>query len=96
MPLRFVEELTMKLIARMVLCAVAGTAYATYAFAQTPAPPHDPSTPKTRAEVVAEIAAWQAAGFEPDDWIDYPENAIAASRIVAERSAAGTVSQARQ
>ncbi|MFC0401010.1 DUF4148 domain-containing protein [Paraburkholderia rhizosphaerae] len=83
----------MKLIPRMLLCAIAGAACVQYAFADTPAQTYDPSTPKTRAEVIADFAAWRAAGYDPDDWIDYPENAIAAGRIVAARRAAEAAAQ---
>jgi hypothetical protein len=42
--------------------------------------------------VIADLAEWRAAGYDPNDWIDYPENAIAAGRIVAERRAAHAAS----
>lgn len=57
------------------------------AFAQTQARPHDPSAPKTRAQVKADLIEWRAAGYDPLDWIDYPENAQRAGRIVADRRA---------
>ena len=78
----------MKRIPRMVLCMIAGALCATYAFAETPASSYNPSAPKTRAQVIADFADWRAAGYDPNDWIDYPENAIAAGRIVAARRAA--------
>ncbi|MDQ7976304.1 DUF4148 domain-containing protein [Paraburkholderia sp. SARCC-3016] len=78
----------MKRIPRIVLCAIAGVLCSTYAFADTPTAGYDPSAPKTRAQVIADFAEWRAAGYDPDDWIDYPENAIAAGRIVAARRAA--------
>jgi hypothetical protein len=56
------------------------------AFAQT-SRPYDPSGPKTRAEVKADLAEWLAAGYDPLDWIDYPQNAQRAGRIVAARRA---------
>lgn len=56
------------------------------AFAQT-SQPNDPSGPKTRAQVKADLAEWRAAGYDPLDWIDYPENAQRAGRIVAARRA---------
>ncbi|MFM0199369.1 DUF4148 domain-containing protein [Paraburkholderia fungorum] len=56
------------------------------AFAQT-SRPYDPSGPKTRAQVKADLAEWRAAGYDPLDWIDYPENAQRAGRIVAARRA---------
>ncbi|WP_144141615.1 DUF4148 domain-containing protein [Paraburkholderia sp. BCC1884] len=56
------------------------------AVAQT-AQPYGSSAPKTRAEVKADLAAWRAAGYDPLDWIDYPDNAQRAGRIVAARRA---------
>ncbi|MGF6770485.1 hypothetical protein P3T18_002964 [Paraburkholderia sp. GAS199] len=66
------------------------------AFAQSTARPGDPSAPKTRAEVRADLVAWLKAGYDPLDWIDYPENAQRAGRIVADQraqQAGGTVTQ---
>ncbi|WP_322011342.1 DUF4148 domain-containing protein [Paraburkholderia sp. J12] len=64
---------------------VAGCSLASVsAFAQT----YDPSAPKTRAEVRADLVEWRAAGYDPLDWIDYPENAQRAGAIVAQRRAA--------
>jgi hypothetical protein len=66
------------------------------AFAQTSARPYDPSAPKTRAQVKADLAEWRAAGYDPLDWIDYPDNAQRAGRIVAARRAqesGGTMAQ---
>jgi hypothetical protein len=57
------------------------------AWAQTQAQPWDPSAPKTRAQVRADLLEWRAAGYDPLDWIDYPENAQRAGRIVAARRA---------
>ncbi len=66
------------------------------AFAQTSVRANDPSAPKTRAEVRADLADWRAAGYDPLDWIDYPDNAQRAGRIVAARraqAAGGTMTQ---
>jgi hypothetical protein len=71
----------------MVLGALLGASCVTYAFAEASTRSDDPSAPRTRAEVIADLAAWRAAGYDPNDWIDYPENAIAAGRIVAARRA---------
>ncbi|CAG4919965.1 DUF4148 domain-containing protein [Paraburkholderia gardini] len=60
------------------------------ALAQTGSRPYDPSTPLTRADVRADLVAWRAAGYDPLDWLDYPENAQRASRIVAAQRAHGT------
>lgn len=65
-------------------------------FAQTSVRANDPSAPKTRAEVRADLAEWRAAGYDPLDWIDYPNNAQRAGRIVAARraqAAGGTMTQ---
>lgn len=56
-------------------------------FAETSPRTSDPSAPKTRAEVIADLAEWRAAGYDPLDWIDYPDNALRAGRIVAARRA---------
>jgi hypothetical protein len=50
---------------------------------------YDPNAPKTRAQVRQEFLEWRAAGYDPNDWLNYPENAIAAGRIVAQRRAQG-------
>jgi hypothetical protein len=63
---------------------------ATSVLAQTATPqPGDPNAPKTRAQVRQEYLMWRAAGYDPDDWLNYPDNAMAASRIVAQRQAQG-------
>jgi hypothetical protein len=46
------------------------------------------NAPVTRAEVRAELAALEKAGYNPNDWMDYPENLQAAQqRVDAERVA---------
>ncbi|MEC5404707.1 DUF4148 domain-containing protein [Paraburkholderia sp. MPAMCS5] len=77
----------MKLLSRMGLGALLAAVSASAAFAQSPARPYDPTTPKTRAEVRADLADWRAAGYDPLDWLDYPYNAQRVARIVAERRA---------
>ena len=57
------------------------------AFAQSSTRAYDPSAPKTRAEVRADLVEWRAAGYDPLDWLDYPHNAQLAGRIVAQRRA---------
>ncbi len=32
-----------------------------------------------------EFLTWQATGYDPNDWLGYPDNAIRASRIVAQQ-----------
>ncbi|CAG9208838.1 conserved exported hypothetical protein [Paraburkholderia caribensis] len=76
----------MKLIPRMVLGALIGVAAVSSAFAQT-SRVYDQNTPKTRAEVKADLVEWRKAGYDPLDWINYPTNAIAAGRVVAQRRA---------
>jgi hypothetical protein len=69
------------ILSALALCCAAS------AFAETPADPSDPSAPKTRAQVRQEFLTWRAAGYDPNDWIGYPDNAIRASRIVAQHRA---------
>jgi len=46
------------------------------------------SAPVTRAEVRAELVALEKAGYNPNDWMNYPENLQAAQqRVDAERFA---------
>jgi hypothetical protein len=73
---------------RLALCAVLGTSCVASAYAQVSSDSYDPSAPKTRAQVVAELNEWFAAGFNPDQWAYYPDNAEAAKAIVAQRRAA--------
>jgi Domain of unknown function (DUF4148) len=89
------EEMTMKFIPRIVIGALLAGWCTSYAFAEAAPRIYDPSKPLTRAEVKADLAEWRQAGFDPNDWIDYPCNALAAGRIVAQRraAAAGSVVQ---
>jgi hypothetical protein len=80
-------ELIMKTVARVGLGALLAAVSISTAFAQPQARPNDPSAPKTRADVRADLIEWRAAGYDPLDWIDYPENAQRAGRIVAARRA---------
>ncbi|CAG4912267.1 DUF4148 domain-containing protein [Paraburkholderia saeva] len=77
----------MKLFSHIAAGALLGALLAPAAFAQTAAQSYDPSAPKTRAEVKADLVAWRAAGYDPLDWIDYPVNAQQAGAIVAARRA---------
>jgi outer membrane lipoprotein-sorting protein len=46
--------------------------------------------PVTRAQVRAELAALESVGYNPNDWINYPENIQAAEqRLAAKRAAEG-------
>jgi hypothetical protein len=77
-------------IRRLMLGALAFSCAAS-AFAQTASGPNDPNNsndpnaPKTRAQVRQEFLAWYAAGYDPNDWLGYPDNAIRASRIIAQQ-----------
>lgn len=77
----------MKTVSLFGLGALLAAVSISTAFAQTVAQTRDPSAPKTRAEVRADLIEWRAAGYDPLDWIDYPENALRAGRIVAARRA---------
>jgi Domain of unknown function (DUF4148) len=85
----------MKSFPRMMWGVFLGASFVASAFAQAPSRPYDPSAPKTRAEVKADLAEWLAAGYDPNDWLDYPDNALRAGRIVAAQraKAAGPTSQ---
>ncbi|CAG9244060.1 DUF4148 domain-containing protein [Paraburkholderia unamae] len=46
--------------------------------------------PVTRAQVRAELAQLRAAGYDPNDWMHYPENIQAAeAKVEAQRGATG-------
>jgi hypothetical protein len=77
----------MSLTSRALLGALLGAWCASTAIAQAANPSCDPYAPKTRAEVKADLRDWLAAGYDPLDWIDYPDNALRASRIVFQRRA---------
>jgi hypothetical protein len=79
------EAIIMTSLSRLIVGALALSCAAS-AFAQ-PGGAYDPSAPKTRAQVRQEFLEWRAAGYDPQDWLNYPENAIAAGRIVAQRRA---------
>ncbi|MBB5411057.1 MULTISPECIES: DUF4148 domain-containing protein [unclassified Paraburkholderia] len=52
------------------------------------AQPYDSTAPLTRAQVRAEVIEWQRAGYDQsDDWSHYPESALRAGAIVAQRRA---------
>jgi hypothetical protein len=57
------------------------------------AQPYDPSQPATRAQVRADLAEWRAAGYDPLDWLNYPENAQRAGAIVAQHRAQRAMGQ---
>lgn len=47
------------------------------------------SQPVTRAQVRAELVAVEKAGYQPRDWLHYPENLQAAEAKVAAEKATG-------
>jgi hypothetical protein len=71
------------IIGALTLCCAASV------FAQPSAQTSDPNAPKTRAQVRQDYLDWRAAGYDPNDWLNYPQNAIQAGRIVAQRRAQG-------
>jgi hypothetical protein len=86
----------MKTFLHMMVGALLGICCGVSAFAQPPSKPYDPSAPKTRAEVKIDLAEWLAAGYDPNDWLDYPENALRAGAIVAARRAQAAGSHSTQ
>lgn len=77
----------MKTVFQVGLGALLAAVSISTAFAQMQAQPNDPSAPKTRAQVRADLIEWLNAGYDPLDWVNYPENAQRAGRIVAARRA---------
>ncbi|EDZ97289.1 conserved hypothetical protein [Burkholderia sp. H160] len=77
----------MQMFPRIGLGALLAAVSISTVCAQVLAQPGDPSAPKTRAQVRADLVDWLAAGYDPNDWVNYPENAQAAGRIVAQRRA---------
>ncbi|SPB12982.1 hypothetical protein NOV72_00282 [Caballeronia novacaledonica] len=71
------------IIGALALCCAAS------ALAQPQAQTSDPNAPKTRAQVRQEFLLWRSVGYDPNDWLNYPDNAIRASRIIAQRQARG-------
>ena len=69
----------MKSFTRMVLIAALFAAPVA-SFAQS-------SQPVSRAQVRAELAQLEQAGYDPHDWIHYPENIQAAQAKVAAQNA---------
>jgi len=70
----------MKSFTRMVLIAAVFAAPVA-SFAQS-------SQPVSRAQVRADLAQLEKAGYDPHDWIHYPENIQAAEAKVAAQNAA--------
>jgi Domain of unknown function (DUF4148) len=85
----------MKMTSRVLLGVLFSACCVTSAFAQTSS--CNSSAPRTRADVKAELAQWVAAGYDPLDWLNYPDNAQHAGRIVSQqRAAAGQTGNCMQ
>lgn len=77
-------------IPRIVVGAFFSASCIGCAYAQASSQSYDMSHSKTRVEVQADLRDWLAAGYNPMlDWLLYPQNAIEAGRIVAQRRAQG-------
>jgi Domain of unknown function (DUF4148) len=71
------------LLAAAAACAVSVSSYA-----------GEPSPDLTRAQVTSELEAFQRAGYSPQEWVHYPDNAqAAAKRVQAERAKGGQLQQ---
>lgn len=46
--------------------------------------------PLTRAQVRAELVQYEQAGYQPSDWMHYPENIQHAQQVIAEQNSANT------
>ncbi|MDR5828362.1 DUF4148 domain-containing protein [Caballeronia sp. LP006] len=71
-------------LSHLILFATVASCAAS-ALAQPVTPIGDPSAPKTRAQVKQEFLAWRAAGYDPNDWLNYPDNAMRAGQIVSQQ-----------
>jgi hypothetical protein len=70
------------LLKAAVLAAIIAVPAVSFAQAQTQ------QQPLTRAQVRADLAQVRAAGYDPSDWMHYPENIQAAeAKIAAQRAA---------
>ncbi|NML32902.1 DUF4148 domain-containing protein [Paraburkholderia antibiotica] len=87
---------TLSQLALGALLVAASMSITSPVYAQASMQSNDPSAPKTREQVRADLIEWRAAGFDPSNWIDYPHNALAAGRIVAERRAQQAAGAATQ
>lgn len=63
---------------KKILLITAFSLFSMTSFAQS----FDNQQPKTRAQVRQELVELEQAGYNPNDWIDYPENIQAAEKIV--------------
>ncbi|SDC17480.1 DUF4148 domain-containing protein [Paraburkholderia lycopersici] len=70
------------LLKAAVVAAIVAVPAASFAQVQTQ------QQPVTRAEVRAELAQLRAAGYDPNDWMHYPENIQAAEAKVEAQKAA--------
>ncbi|MBN3856505.1 MULTISPECIES: DUF4148 domain-containing protein [unclassified Paraburkholderia] len=67
------------LLGAALLAAVVAVPAVSYAQSQ--------QQPVTRAEVRAELAQLRAAGYDPNDWMHYPQNVQAAEQKIAAEKA---------
>jgi hypothetical protein len=77
------ESKIMKTLISAVAVAVAVLAAPTVSFAQ------QSNAPVTRAEVRAQLVELEKAGYQPNDWVDYPQNIQAAEQRVQAEHATG-------
>jgi hypothetical protein len=80
------KGLAMTSLPRVALGALA--AACCFASVAALARPYDSTMQRTRVEVRAEVIEWRQAGYDQsDDWSHYPESALRAAAIVAQRRA---------
>lgn len=77
----------MMALSRIALASLATACSITSTTALAQAQTHTPPAPLTRAQVHADLVDWLQAGFDPMDKLGYPENALRAGAIVAQRRA---------
>ncbi|WP_233867426.1 DUF4148 domain-containing protein [Paraburkholderia adhaesiva] len=90
----------MTTFSRIAVASLVAACSVTSASALAQGQTYNPQGPLTRAQVRADMIDWFEAGFDPLNYIEYPENAQRASVIVAqrraERAAAGMSQQPAQ
>jgi hypothetical protein len=80
----FLGEFVMKKCVPLLLAGVVSIAFCVQANAQNSTPTSPPDTPKTRAEVIGEIATWRSAGYDPIiNLTHYPDSALRAAHTLA-------------
>jgi hypothetical protein len=81
------QEVTMKNSYKILSIAIALLAAPALSFAQSST---TDQRPVTRAQVEEQAAQLLAAGYNPNEWLNYPDNVLAAQRRVAAQHAAQT------